>query len=708
VDYDVPHKLGAISFSPSPPPGSVKESRGWELVFTSPHLDKPPQRIALSSRVMGHGVPRGPLLAAALGFEVKVWSCLPQPRALASFDMKIPVDGLFFTGIQLVTISNTGRVAIWQSVQQHWQQQEVAPICSYDTGSSFLILGCSNGCIYYIDMEKFPVRMKDNDLLVTEMFEDPNKDPITALSIFCQPNHFASSDENWMEVAYGTQSGRVVVVVRHPENIGHAPQVFQSYHVHTCPILRVVLGEKHLISVCAENHVRSWTVTRFRGRISTQPGSVPISSFKVLSLDGPHSLFYPINSIGPFGDLDEEQVFVQRIIPETDTIFVRLSSDGKRVCVIKSVDASNITTYCVHECEAANRIGMRSRRFVFTGHTNGAIQVWDLTTALELSKQNQDLNSGGPTQEELLEQLQKCDICASRVSSVVSSRAPSPSPSLMSIMYPGLKPPTQAASTPTALLRNLGPPPPNNNVFQPIRRNSATGSNLSLSTAAVQVATPPVLNLHEDRSENGDRAGGEDAGVLRQPQPIAENTIAESAENENEGRSMSNDRLSNLGLEAGNTDDPGCQSQPRQHRLEKVKPTSGAASLAHQRTRSNEIDYISRTVPARSGPSCASLPSPPGTGFGNSRAFRPVSAGGSTNMDSTSFSEAFSYMLLQSCDGSSGRNLTGSESSRVLLESSRVKTSEHIARVSSEGQPMSLSSSSSRLSPARLDGNVDP
>jgi hypothetical protein len=366
----------------------VRESRGWEAVFTSPPLEKPPQRIALSSRVVGHGVPGGPLLAAVLGFEVKVWSCLPHPRALASFDMKIPVDGLFFTGIQLATISNTGRVAIWQSVQQHWQQQEVAPICSYDTGSSFLLLGCSNGSIYYIDMEKFPVRMKDNDLLVTEMFEDPNKEPITALSVFCTTNHFASSGQNWMEVAYGTQSGRVVVVVRHPENIGQAPQVFQSYQVHTCPILRVVLGEKHLISVCGENHVRTWTVTRFRGRISTQPGSVPISSFKVLSLEGPHSLFYPINSIGPFGDLDEEQVFVQRIIPETDTLFVRLSSDGKRVCEIKSVDGSNVTTYCVHECEAANRIGMRSRRFIFTGHANGLIQIWDLTTALELSKQN--------------------------------------------------------------------------------------------------------------------------------------------------------------------------------------------------------------------------------------------------------------------------------------------------------------------------------
>ena len=51
-----------------------------------------------------------------------------------------------------------------------------------------------------------------------------------------------------MEVAYGTQAGSVRVVVRHPENIGQAPQIYQSYNVHTCPILRVVLGEKHLIS----------------------------------------------------------------------------------------------------------------------------------------------------------------------------------------------------------------------------------------------------------------------------------------------------------------------------------------------------------------------------------------------------------------------------------------------------------------------------
>ena len=34
--------------------------------------------------------------------------------------------------------------------------------------------------------------------------------------------------------------------------------------------------------------------------------------------------------IGPFGEGDEEQVFVQRVIPDTDTIYIRLSSNGQR------------------------------------------------------------------------------------------------------------------------------------------------------------------------------------------------------------------------------------------------------------------------------------------------------------------------------------------------------------------------------------------
>lgn len=92
--------------------------------------------------------------------------------------------------------------------------QDVVPITSYDTAGSFLLLGCNNGSIYYIgehwacfihevtetspsvfwlhvflssDMQKFPLRMKDNDLLVTELYHDPSNDAITALSVYLTP-----------------------------------------------------------------------------------------------------------------------------------------------------------------------------------------------------------------------------------------------------------------------------------------------------------------------------------------------------------------------------------------------------------------------------------------------------------------------------------------------------------------------------------------
>lgn len=41
-----------------------------------------------------------------------------------------------------------------------------------------------------------------------------------------------------------------------------------------------------LFLVCNEyNHVRTWSVARFRGMISTQPGGTSLASFKVLTLD---------------------------------------------------------------------------------------------------------------------------------------------------------------------------------------------------------------------------------------------------------------------------------------------------------------------------------------------------------------------------------------------------------------------------------------
>jgi hypothetical protein len=36
-------------------------------------------------------------------------------------------------------------------------------------------------------MQKFPLRMKDNDLLVTELYKDPSHDPITSISVYLTP-----------------------------------------------------------------------------------------------------------------------------------------------------------------------------------------------------------------------------------------------------------------------------------------------------------------------------------------------------------------------------------------------------------------------------------------------------------------------------------------------------------------------------------------
>ena len=44
---------------------TVKESRGWEVAFTTPTLERVPQRIALNARIAGSQ--GGPILAAVVG-----------------------------------------------------------------------------------------------------------------------------------------------------------------------------------------------------------------------------------------------------------------------------------------------------------------------------------------------------------------------------------------------------------------------------------------------------------------------------------------------------------------------------------------------------------------------------------------------------------------------------------------------------------------
>uniref|UniRef100_A0A3P8PH63 BTB/POZ domain-containing protein KCTD3 n=1 Tax=Astatotilapia calliptera TaxID=8154 RepID=A0A3P8PH63_ASTCA len=410
----------------------IKESSGWQQVFSSPYLDWTIERIALNAKVVGgpHG-DKDKMVAAASESSIILWSIQDggSGNEIGVFSLGVPVDDLFFIGNQLVATSHTGKVGVWNAVTQHWQVQDVVPITSCDTAGSFLLLGCNNGSIYYIDMQKFPLRMKDNDLLVTELYHDPSNDAITALSVYLTPKTSVSG--NWIEIAYGTSSGAVRVIVQHPETVGSGPQLFQTFTVHRSPVTKIMLSEKHLVSVCADNnHVRTWTVTRFRGMISTQPGSTPLASFKILSLEEAesHGSYGSGNDIGPFGERDDQQVFIQKVIPITNKLFVRLSSTGKRICEVQSVDGTTITCFMVRECEGSSRMGSRPRRYLFTGHGNGSIQMWDLTTAMDTANKGEERKKediGGPTEEELLQLLDQCDLSTSRCATPNISPAPS-------------------------------------------------------------------------------------------------------------------------------------------------------------------------------------------------------------------------------------------------------------------------------------------
>ncbi|TRY59644.1 hypothetical protein DNTS_027386 [Danionella cerebrum] len=412
----------------------IKESSGWQQVFSSPYLDLAIERVALNAKVVGgpHG-DKDKMVAASSDSRIILWSIQDggSGSEIGVFSLGVPVDSLFFIGSQLVATSHTGKVGVWNAVTQHWQVQDVVPITSCDTAGSFLLLGCNNGSIYYIDMQKFPLRMKDNDLLVTELYHDPSNDAITALSVYLTPKTSVSG--NWIEIAYGTSSGAVRVIVQHPETVGSGPQLFQTFTVHRSPVTKIMLSEKHLVSVCADNnHVRTWTVTRFRGMISTQPGSTPLASFKIISLEETesHGSYTSGNDIGPFGERDDQQVFIQKVIPITNKLFVRLSSTGKRICEVQAVDGTTISCFTVRECEASSRMGSRPRRYLFTGHANGSIQMWDLTTAMDTvnkvdDKARHEPEMGGPTEEELLKLLDQCDLSTSRCATPNISPAPS-------------------------------------------------------------------------------------------------------------------------------------------------------------------------------------------------------------------------------------------------------------------------------------------
>lgn len=299
-----------------------QESSGWVLRYQTELLKANVDHIALNNK---YGEAGDKMVAASLGSMVCLWVCSDPARGLiGSFDVGRRVDNLFFIGSTLVATCESGKVAVWNSVTKNWQAQETKPITSSDIAASLLFLGCAEGTVLYIDMEKFPLRLKDDSLLINEFYNDPKGEAITSLSVYMTSVPQAPGDSS-IEIAYGTSSGNIRIIMQHSQTLGNGPQLFQTFSVHSAAVQRVMLSEKYLVSVCVnDQHVRSWRVTRFRGRMSTQPGSIPVASFKVGSSEhlGP--------AVGPFGDRDQPQLFVQSVPYERKKIRVLDSATGRK------------------------------------------------------------------------------------------------------------------------------------------------------------------------------------------------------------------------------------------------------------------------------------------------------------------------------------------------------------------------------------------
>ena len=376
---------------------------GYQHVFTSSELgaDDVIEDIAINVKmglsVEGQAVQK--IVAVAHGSKVTIIGySMGKEVPCGTFSLPTNVTHVFFVGYDLIALS-LNYVGVWRA--QQWQSQRVSTITSYDVIGSFLFIGAHNGSIYYIDMEKFPLRMIDNDLLVSELFKDPSVPPvaITALSVYLPTKTKSCFQGNSIEIAYGTSTGLVRLIVQYPETVGQGPQLYQTFSMHTSPIVDIFLSDKYLVSTCANQHVRTWTVTRFRGMISTYPGSTVLASYTLIDLDCKTSLdsseANEMNTKPKLrtngGGAEDEALFLQKLT--TTEVLLRQASNGDRLADIHSVDDSAFMAFCEHDCEnSTTRSSSGTSNLLFSGHDNGVIQIWDLQTAGVMFKKNsQDL-----------------------------------------------------------------------------------------------------------------------------------------------------------------------------------------------------------------------------------------------------------------------------------------------------------------------------
>ncbi|XP_075250362.1 BTB/POZ domain-containing protein KCTD3-like [Convolutriloba macropyga] len=302
---------------------------------------------------------------------------------VGKFELFPDVDALVFAGRrQIIALNNDGNFAVWH-YSRDFQQQKVEPISSYDACGPMMFFGHKNGLIRYFNAETLPVRLEDNKIILTDLFHDHENDAITALNVRFSSNNSVidlgpMENQFYFEIAYGTSSGRVKLISEHAETIGQGPQLLFSFTVHRSPVTKILLSENHLVSNCADfNHVRCWQVSRFRGLLSKNPLPMPLASFKMLHLEPSLSshAYMAANPIGPHLLSESQAWYLQKITPGATEMYVISALTGECIHRIGSVDCSPITCFSI--TEEWRRVG-NPTQYVFTGHKNGTIQVWNL------------------------------------------------------------------------------------------------------------------------------------------------------------------------------------------------------------------------------------------------------------------------------------------------------------------------------------------
>lgn len=131
----------------------LKDSSGWQLVFTSPYIDATIERLAIKVNFSNaNEKTQSKMVAISYGSQIRLWRVSDDGSKsdVGIFNLNVRVEYLFFIGNQLVALSSSGKIGVWHAMTQHWQIQDLCPILSFDTAGSFLLLGCNNGSIYYI------------------------------------------------------------------------------------------------------------------------------------------------------------------------------------------------------------------------------------------------------------------------------------------------------------------------------------------------------------------------------------------------------------------------------------------------------------------------------------------------------------------------------------------------------------------------------